>query len=161
MNFETGTFLLNGCLYEGLFKLPVLNPAHFHKWRRWNWTALSLSLPHCSFKRSFQPISDRSPFILLRGIMWKSEIAKSIQTQFATRFPLGSLASYYRFRPVPNLQDGTKKMNLMTHTPVDVDTWFRCNKKEKWISAKSPIVVAIHYIVPNLLHRQASLKWLL
>lgn len=24
-------FLLNRCLYEALFKLPVLNPAHFHK----------------------------------------------------------------------------------------------------------------------------------
>lgn len=53
-------------------------------------------------------------------------------------------------------------MNRMNHIPDDVDTWLGCYWKEKWISAKLRIAVAIHYAAPNLLQGiQVSMKYLL
>lgn len=49
-------------------------------------------------------------------------------------------------------------MNHMNHIPDDVDTWLGCCRKEKWISAKSLIAVAIDYTAPNLLQQEVSLK---
>lgn len=49
-------------------------------------------------------------------------------------------------------------MNHVNYIPDDVDTWLRFYWKEKLISAKPLIAVAIYYTAPNLLQQQVSLK---